>query len=97
MIQTAQESAIGLHSLLKMSEAVSSSLRIRDILGSSTSLPPPGRRARLSVVGGALDPGRQLPRRRRAAVGDLVPLGAEPSATERQAARRVLESGSELS
>ncbi len=32
MVENAHESAIGLHSLLKMSEAVSSTLRIRDIL-----------------------------------------------------------------
>jgi signal transduction histidine kinase len=98
MIQTAQESAIGLHSLLKMSEAVSSSLRIRDILGLLDEFCRRlvGVRAcRLWVARSTL--GANFPAAAGgAAVGDLVPLGAEPTAIEREAARRVLETGSEL-
>ncbi len=99
MIQTAQESAIGLHSLLKMSEAVGSSLRIRDILGllDEFSQRLVGVRAcRLWVARSAL--GVNLPdaASTEAAVGDLVPLGTAPTPLERAAAQHVAETGSEL-
>ncbi len=98
MIQTAQESAIGLHSLLKMSEAVSSSLRIRDILGLLDEFCRRlvGVRAcRLWVARSTL--GTSIPDSSTAqAVHDLVPLGSDPSPLEREAARRVAETGSEI-
>jgi signal transduction histidine kinase len=96
MIQTAQESAIGLHSLLKMSEAVSSSLRIRDILGLLDEFCRRlvGVRAcRLWVARSTL--GASVPTGG-VAVGDLISLGPDPTAFERAAAERVLETGSEL-
>jgi signal transduction histidine kinase len=104
MMQNAQEAVIGLHSLLKMSEAVTSSLRIRDILtlleDFSRSLV--GVRAcRLWVVPSALGQslpeiaGDKLPASGETA--DLVALGPEAaSVLELAAARRVKETGSEL-
>ena len=104
MMQNAQEAVIGLHSLLKMSEAVTSSLRIRDILtlleDFSKSLV--GVRAcRLWVVPSAL--GQSLPEiagdtfSPAGAIGDLVALGPEAaSLLELAAAKRVKETGSEL-
>ncbi|HWN80780.1 MAG TPA: ATP-binding protein, partial [Candidatus Udaeobacter sp.] len=103
MMQNAQEAVIGLHSLLKMSEAVTSSLRIRDILtlleDFSKSLV--GVRAcRLWVVPSAL--GQSLPEiagevSPAGSTADLVALGSEAaSLLELAAARRVKETGSEL-
>jgi len=105
MIQNAQEAVIGLHSLLKMSEAVTSSLRIRDVLTllENFSRNLVGVRAcRLWVVRSVLGAtGSDLtPAGGRGVTGredELVPLGSE-SATllELAAARKVMETGNDL-
>jgi signal transduction histidine kinase len=109
MIENAQEAVIGLHSLLKMSEAVTSSLRIRDILTllENFSRNLVGVRAcRLWVVRSVLGATGSDIGPARDAVGtgpgiglesDLVPLGTESaSLLELAAALKVMETGNDL-
>ncbi len=108
MIQNAQEAVIGLHSLLKMSEAVTSSLRIRDILTllENFSRNLVGVRAcRLWVVRsvlGATGSDLEASRAGSSAPGtgredELVALGTESaSLLELAAACKVMETGNDL-
>lgn len=103
MVESAQESAIGLHSLLKMSEVVSSTLRIRDILNlleefcarlvgvGSCSLWV-GRRT-LAGTSGASEPGR---RAREQNASSPVPLSGQATTLEQVVAFKVWEEGTEL-
>jgi signal transduction histidine kinase len=92
MVQHAQESAIGLHSLLKMSEAVSSTLRTREILQMLEEfcvrlIGVSG--CRLWATGAALNnngPG----------TAELVPLSGEATPIEHAAAIKAWETGTEV-